>query len=303
MLQLASREQAKGNTKYAEELRKLAKTGIADLKNSQPFKVTPLPSRSAKNPRPENLDQLLSLDSSRVKFSQLVLDNQSKEELNIIIHEYRQKAALEKFGLNPRRKILLTGPPGTGKTLTASVLSTELKLPLYTIQIDGLISRYLGETAAKLRAVFEEIHRTRAIYFFDEFDAIGAQRSASNDVGEIRRVLNSFLQFFETDNSQSLIVCATNHPEMLDSALFRRFDCVIRYEKPGSKEIVEFINSKLFRFDLRIDEKQLVEWMHGLSYAEIGKICDDAAKRSVLAESAFITEKEFEHALRSHLHS
>ena len=104
----------------------------------------------------------------------------------------------------------MIGPPGTGKTMSASALAGEFNLPLFEIRLDGLITKYMGETAAKLRLVFDAIAEMRGIYLFDEFDSIGAQRSMMNDVGEIRRVLNSFLQFIEQDKSDSLILAATN---------------------------------------------------------------------------------------------
>ncbi|WP_249364437.1 AAA family ATPase, partial [Pseudoalteromonas ruthenica] len=139
-------------------------------------------------------------------------------------------AKLKNHGLSPRRKVLLVGPPGTGKTYTASVLAGELDYPLFQVRLDGVITKYLGESSAKLRQVFDAIREVRGVYFFDEFDALGSNRSAGNDVGEARRLLNSFLQMIEQDESNSLIICATNHIEILDHALFRRFDDVIKYE-------------------------------------------------------------------------
>ena len=132
--------------------------------------------------------------------------------LERVLFEQRQQEHLRGHGLQPRRKLLLIGPPGTGKTMTASALAGELKLPLLTVVLDGLITKFMGETAAKLRLVFEAMTATRGVYFFDEFDAIGARRVERQDVGEIRRVLNSFLQFLEQDESQGLIIAATNHP-------------------------------------------------------------------------------------------
>ena len=122
--------------------------------------------------------------------------------------------------------------------MTASVLAGELGLPLFQVRLDGLITKYLGETAAKLRQIFDATSRTRGVYFFDEFDAIGSQRGIPNDVGEIRRVLNSFLQMIEQDRSLSLVVAATNHPGILDSALFRRFDDMLHYELPDTAQVV-----------------------------------------------------------------
>ena len=301
ILQVAAKEESKGHRKLAEELRILAHNYQEPSSNTQKRlnpKVHTFRKINTGAENAPNIDGLLHLTSPDFRLSSMVLDNCTETEIRKIIVEYRQKDRLSKYSLTPRRKILLVGPPGTGKTLTASVLSTELKLPLYTLQFDGLISRYLGETAAKLRAVFETISTTRAIYFFDEFDAIGAHRDASNDVGEIRRVLNSFLQFFENDTSESLILCATNHPELLDKALFRRFDCIIDYGKPGSKQVRSFIENKLFLFNLRkikwdIIERELIDY----NYAELAKICEEAAKGVVLLDNDLITEDDL---IRAH---
>ena len=165
--------------------------------------------------------------------------------------EQRQQQNLRDHGLQPRRKLLLVGPPGSGKTMTAAVLAGELHLPLFTIVLDGLITKFMGETAAKLRLVFDAMQATRGVYFFDEFDAIGARRGERQDVGEIRRVLNSFLQFLEQDESHGLIVAATNHPELLDKALFRRFDDVIEYSVPDAVLAEALLRARLDRFDTR----------------------------------------------------
>ena len=120
--------------------------------------------------------------------------------------------------------------------MTAAAVAGELGLPLFSIQLDGLITKYMGETAAKLRVVFDAIQATRGVYLFDEFDALGGERGSKNDVGEIRRVLNSFLQFLEQDESDSLVLGATNHAGLLDRALFRRFDAVLEYALPTPEE-------------------------------------------------------------------
>lgn len=167
--------------------------------------------------------------------------------------------------------------------MSASVLATELKLPLYTIVLDSLITRFMGETAAKLRLVFDHIKQTRAVYLFDEFDAIGTQRGAQNDVGEIRRVLNSFLLFVEQDDSESIIVAATNHPELLDKALYRRFDDIIRFEKPCDDQIQKIIENRLAMFETRsLAWNEVTTAAHGLSAAEVTRACEDAAKEAVL---------------------
>jgi SpoVK/Ycf46/Vps4 family AAA+-type ATPase len=192
-----------------------------------------------------DLSGILEVSNPGTGAGEIVLSEEVSGRLKRVILEQRQKDKLEQFGLQPRRKLLFTGSPGTGKTMSAAVLATELKLPLYTILLDGLITRYMGETAAKLRLIFDHIQQTRAVYLFDEFDAIGAQRGATNDVGEIRRVLNSFLLFVEQDRSDSVIVAATNHPELLDRALNRRFDDIIKFDRPDAVRISRLIENRL----------------------------------------------------------
>lgn len=299
-LQVADKEEMSGHNKVAKDLRKL----IDSRESSRTIvrKTTSLQSVkkfSQRHEQDSNINELLHLTPTNSKFSELVLNENCKDHIERSLIEYRQKDQLAKYGLLPKRKLLLTGPPGTGKTLTAKVLATELQLPLYTLQFDGLISRFLGETAAKLRSVFDHISSSRAVYLFDEFDAIGAKRTSNNDVGEIRRVLNSFLQFFEEDSSESLIVCATNHPEILDPALFRRFDDTIKFEHPEAKEAEAFIKNRLFLFDLgHLNVNQIAKHVNGMSYADLGLACDDAAKNSVLNNSGKLTEKKLVESIK-----
>ena len=205
--------------------------------------------------------------------------------LTRVIREYRSQERLRSHALSARRKLLLVGPPGCGKTMTASALAGELKLPLFSVQLHGLITKYMGETAAKLHLIFGTMTETRGIYFFDEFDAIGADRGAKNDVGEIRRVLNSFLQFLEQDDSDSLIIAATNYVAMLDEALFRRFDDVVRYNRPDAEQTVQLIRNHLQTFlGKQSDWTSVRDAAAGLSHAEIARACDDAAKNCILSD-------------------
>ena len=197
--------------------------------------------------------------------------------------EYRNRVKLNSFGLMNRRKILIEGKPGTGKTMTASVIASELTLPLYTVQVDKLVTKFMGETSARLRQIFDNMEIQQGIYLFDEFDAIGADRSLDNEVGEMRRILNSFLQFIEQDSSDSIIIAATNNQKMLDQALFRRFDDVLHYDLPGQSEINRLIKKKIETYDSNYKVSQrLLEVALGLSQAEISRACDDAIKISIL---------------------
>jgi SpoVK/Ycf46/Vps4 family AAA+-type ATPase len=278
-LQVAAKEARQGHHKLASDIKAMveksqqaASLGVA---NSRPTPLIQQPKGDLKG--------LLELTQTSVRSSELVLSVEVRERLEQVLLEQRQKDRLMEFGLFPRRRLLFTGPPGTGKTLSAVVLATELKLPLYTVVLDSLITRFMGETAAKLRLVFDHIKQTRAVYLFDEFDAIGTQRGAQNDVGEIRRVLNSFLMFVEQDSSESIIIAATNHPELLDRALYRRFDDIIRFEKPGKEQIKKLVENRLARLDIDLliwDE--ITAAADGLSAAEVTRACEDAAKEAVL---------------------
>jgi SpoVK/Ycf46/Vps4 family AAA+-type ATPase len=196
------------------------------------------------------------------------------------------------------RKLLLVGPPGTGKTMTASALAGDLGLPLFGVRLDALITKYMGETAAKLRLVFDAIQSTRGVYLFDEFDALGGERGASNDVGEIRRVLNSFLQFLEQDDSDSVVLGATNHVGLLDRALFRRFDAVLEYALPSTEVAERVMRARLALLDTTsMNWQRVVSASEGLSHAEITHACEHAAKNAILEHTTRVSEDDLVLAL------
>lgn len=284
-LQVAASAARTGHTKLACDIKTLVERGRNRAPMAPVGTLVPL----LKQPKGD-LSGILEVSNPGTGAGEVVLSEEVSGRLKRVILEQRQKDKLEQFGLQPRRKLLFTGSPGTGKTMSAAVLATELKLPLYTVLLDGLITRYMGETAAKLRLIFDHIQQTRAVYLFDEFDAIGAQRGATNDVGEIRRVLNSFLLFVEQDRSDSVIVAATNHPELLDRALHRRFDDIIKFDRPDAVRISLLIENRLAGFhlsSLAIDSLALQA--EGLSCAEVVLACDDAAKEAVLHHDSNLT--------------
>ncbi len=284
-MQLAAHEARLGHGKLARELRAL----IDDARTKRPAaQRAPQPVPLAL-PRGE-LAGLLSVSYPDTRLPDMILPYEVERKLQRVLREQRQQSKLLTHGLPPRSKLLLLGPPGSGKTLTARALSGELKLPLFTILLDGLITKFMGETAAKLRLVFDAIRETRGVYLFDEFDAIGGQRSLMNDVGEIRRVLNSFLHFLEEAEPTSLIVAATNHPDLLDPALFRRFDDVVEYSLPTAELAEKTFKTRLQGLQTDdLDWPRVVQAAEGLSYDEITKACRDAAKEAILEGTETVT--------------
>jgi SpoVK/Ycf46/Vps4 family AAA+-type ATPase len=292
-MQLAAQEAKSGHGKLAEELR--AMIDSAKMRRStDSLTKKPVP---ISRPRGELAD-LLEASYPKYRLSDLVLDAGLEERLKRFIKEQRNFAKLQEHGMSPRRKLLLVGPPGTGKTLTASVLAGELGIPLFLVRLDSLITKFMGETAAKLRQVFDAIADVRGVYFFDEFDAIGSQRGLTNDVGEIRRVLNSFLKMIEQDASPSVITAATNHPEILDYALFRRFDDVVEYGLPEHAQIVILLKSKLAgsKFS-KAQWDKLARLAEGLSYAEITRAVEESLKDAIISDRVGVTVADLDKTL------
>ena len=291
-MQVAAHEAKRGHGRLAEELRFLVDQAKSRKSVASDSKAVPI-----SKPRGE-LANLLSVSYPKSRLGDMELNAELEHQLERIIREQRHAAEILSHGLSPRRKLLLVGPPGTGKTMTASVLAGELGLPLFQVRLDGLITKFMGETAAKLRQIFESTHSARGVYFFDEFDAIGSQRGVANDVGEARRILNSFLQMIEQDDSHSLIIGATNHPEILDNALFRRFDDLLHYELPDEANIANLLKTRLSRVVLKNTSwKRLANKALGLSYAELTRATDEVRKTALIERVEKISEKDVALAL------
>lgn len=277
VLQIAAYEAKHGHDTFARELKqtadKIGKTKGTVLRLNNP-----------------NGMFLMEIPSNRL--NDLIVSEELSNRIFRILSEFRNKSKLEKYGLSNRRKILLEGRSGTGKTFTASVIASELDLPLYTVQMDKVVTKFMGETSAKLRQIFDSIAISTGVYFFDEFDAIGADRGLDNEVGEARRILNSFLQFIEQDTSESIIIAATNNQKLLDQALFRRFDDVLHYAMPSESEIVRLFDYKLKSYDRYFFvSSDLVSKAKSLSHAEIIRACDDAIKHSILNGTSIDNEQ------------
>lgn len=279
-MQIAAAEAKKGHTKLAEELKGLIEKIKSKRNVSSVTKTRILPVNEAQR----ELKDLLEVYRPHIKTKDMVLTEQVSEAITRILSEQQKFDQLLQHNLEPRRKLMLVGPPGCGKTMTAKAIAGDLEIPLFVIRLDGLISRYMGESIAKLKLIFDSMYQHRAVYLFDEFDSIGSNRSYGNDVGEIKRVLNSFLMNIEKDESNSLLIAATNIPELLDKALFRRFDDIIQYPLPSNKEIEELLKVQLKGYPLAKGKtiNVLAREAVGLSFADVSNACKDAIKEMIV---------------------
>lgn len=271
-LQIAALESKAGHVVLARSINDAIKS--KPVMRLQARRLTPI--------NPDLAEMVLEIDKP-YRLNDLVCQGNVKDKIKRVIREYLHKDTLAKYHLGNRRKLLLSGPSGTGKTMTASILANELQLPLYVVLLEKVVTKFMGESSLKLSKIFDLISQNQGIYLFDEFDAIGAQRGMENEVGEMRRILNSFLQFMERDDSDSLIVAATNSMAILDKALFRRFDDVVEYVLPTDEEKLKIISGQLdgfikksFNFDV------ILPLMDKMSHAEITIICRDVLKESLL---------------------
>ncbi len=290
-MQLSAAEEQKGHTRLAEQLRQWADAGQKAPTSRKP-EITPIAA-----PRGD-MAQFLAASYPTERLVDVILPTRIEDELAHIVVETKMREKLEEKGLKPRRRVLLSGPPGTGKTLSAFALAGELQFPLFSVMLHGLITKFMGETAQKLRMVFDAVKTTRGVYLFDEIDALAAARGGENDVGEARRVLNSFLQFLDEDTGPSIVVATTNLPGILDRAILRRFDLVLPYEMPDATSIRQALERRLIGFSFgRMSWKRVTDYAAGLSTADVVTAAEDAARRAVLNDTDKITTQDLIDAL------
>lgn len=291
-LALAASESDAGHVRIAEEIRRI----VAEM---------PHPTRGAgivtdiAQPRGDLAD-ILEGGYRPERWRNIVLADEPREALERVVRENRNRSSLEQFSVEPRRHLLFYGPPGCGKTLAAAVLAGQLGLPLMTIRLAALFSRFLGATANHLRAIFAEMPRRPAVYLFDEFDSVAKARADDQDVGEMRRIVTSFLQLMDADRSTSLVIAATNHAELLDRAAFRRFDLHVEFAFPDSSRSRELLDLRLGAFGL---EEPVLEGLsaqcEGLSFAEIAIACDDAIRTMALDDRSVPSREDLAAAFRT----
>jgi SpoVK/Ycf46/Vps4 family AAA+-type ATPase len=290
-LQVAADESAAGHIRLAEEVRAIIS------------RLPPVSSKQARaivdiaEPRGA-LAEILEGGHRDERMRDIVLRDEVRDLILRVITENRSRARLERFGVSPRRRLLFHGAPGCGKTLAAAVLAGEMGLPLMTVRLDALFSRFLGATAVHLRAIFAEMPRRPAVYLFDEFDSVAKARGDSQDVGEMNRVVTAFLQLVDADVSGSILVAATNHVELLDRAMFRRFDAVVPFEKPSNDQLEALLLLRLGSMGLSgAIAHSLAPRAEGWTFADVSRACDDAVRTMALDEREKIAKSDVVRAL------
>lgn len=277
VLQIAASEAKQGDAEIARELKDAS------------CKI-PLESRTEKPASPE--DGMFVITHPKDHLRDLVVPEDVEEKMQRILQEFRNQNRLRKFGLLSRRKILMEGPSGTGKAFSASVIASELSLPLYLIRMDEILSDSREEAREKKRQIFREMESVKAVYLFDASDVMGEDQSPDHETGKAGRILHSFLQFMEEDRSESLMIVTASSQKLLNPDLRRRFDEVLQYRLPKEEEIRKLYLMKLDAFISGFTaDDALVRQSMGLCHAEIIRVCDDAMKASILSGEKITTEQ------------
>lgn len=287
--ELIIEEKKKQHIILANELSRILENGTY----LNPVPVTPMQFESI----PKDSDRgtpLLEIRHPDRYVEDLILSTGQTTTLNNVAEEIREWDVLDANSLRPSNKLLFCGPPGCGKTATAEAMATRLRLPLLYVRFDSVVSSLLGETAANLRKVFDYASRGDWVILFDEFDAIGRSRDDSTEHGELKRVVNAFLQMLDRFTGRSVVIAATNFEQSLDPALWRRFDEIIRFELPTKPQVTELLKLKLRnkKYPLEILPR-VSRRLYGMSHAEIERVCIDALKHLALTNKSEITATDF----------
>ena len=293
------REKRKKHTVVVRELEKILSQSSSISNHQKRFKPNvPIPRDTEKS------FPLLEIQHHEQDFDSLILSQSTKSQLERIIREFKDADILATYNLSYKKKILLCGKPGTGKTFSAQIISSVLNIPLAYIRFDAIISSYLGETAGNLRKVFDFIENGMWIVLFDEFDIIGKNRDDSHEHGEIKRVVNNFLQMLDNFKGGSILLAATNHQNILDSAIWRRFDAVIDYELPNemTRKLLFERYLRPIKYDKKIDFTKLARDSISLSPADIRMITVEAMKTAIIDSRNNLSTNDIETAIHQFIH-
>jgi len=292
-------EKRKKHTIVAKDLEKALYQTAVSSSTQKRFKTSlPIPRDTEKG------FPLLEIQHFDLDFDALLLSERTKNQLERIMQEFKDADVLATYNLEHKKKILLCGKPGTGKTFSVQVISSVLHIPVVYIRFDAIISSYLGETAGNLRKVFDFIENSTWIVLFDEFDIIGKNRDDQHEHGEIKRVVNNFLQMLDNIKGDSILFAATNHQNILDTAIWRRFDAVIDYELPNETTRQQLFERYLkpLKRDKNLNLNQVAKQSKGLSPADIKMIAIEALKSAIIEHRDCLSAKDLTSAIEQFLH-
>ena len=218
------------------------------------------------------------------RFIDLVLEQDVLEICRELVEEHHRADLLGSYGLDPRHRILFAGPPGNGKTTLAEAFASELMYPLIVVRYENIIGSYLGETASRLQKVFEAARSRKCVIFLDEFETLGKERGDTRETGEIKRVVSSLLLQIDRLPSHTVVITASNHPELLDRAVWRRFQVKVQLSPPTKEQCVQFIKNFEARtgFSFKTAYNTLADKLAGISFSEIEEFCIDVLRRCIL---------------------
>ena len=244
---------------------------------------------------------LLAVREPSRRLEDVVLSPINLSIVKRIVRESHREDVLKAYGLRPSDKVLFCGPPGCGKTLTAEVIAHELGRPFVVVRTDSVVSSFLGETAANLRRVFDFVAAQPTVALFDEFDALGKERDDVTEHGELRRVVNAVLQMLDAYDGRSVVIAATNHEGMLDTAIWRRFEEVLVLAPPTRTQLRKLLEVKLRGVRRRIALAELAASgiFDGASHADVERVLRRAIKEMVLqGDGSYLTERHITAAHR-----
>ena len=293
--EIIEQERKKHHIVLANELERILKNGNGYIEQGQPSNLTPF------GPIPRDADKgvgLLEPKWTSSYLDDLILSQEIRHSIERLMREFREWEVLEANGLLPVRRVLFCGPSGCGKTAAAEAIAAELGLPLLYVRFDAVVSSLLGETAANLRRVFDYAQRGQWVMFFDEFDAIGRSRDDPTEHSEIKRVVNSYLQIVDNFSGRSLVIAATNFEQALDPAAWRRFDDIIRFEKPTNEQLKQLVKKRLAPLKFKASQvNEIVSHLSNSTYADAERVCLDIRKSCAIQGTRQITQEDVAEAV------